>query len=115
MTPEERKLWAHLRNRQVLQCKFRRQAAIGPYVVDFVCFERRLVVELDGSQHGFSDQRARDRARDAWLKSQGFRVLRVWNLDLRRNTDDVLTTICAALADKSGPLPLDGGAVGAAD
>ena len=77
LTDAERKLWADLRLRQIEGHKFRRQRPIGPYIVDFVCLERRLVIEVDGSQHR---QRASlDAGRDAWLASVGFRVLRFWD------------------------------------
>jgi very-short-patch-repair endonuclease len=90
-------LWRHLRDRQLGRCKIRRQQALGPYLVDFVCFERRLVVELGGGQHGSSE--AYDRVRDDWLRSQGYRVLRFWNNDVLENMVGVLATIEAALRD----------------
>ena len=77
MTDAERALWARLRLRQLGGVKFRRQHAIGPYIVDFVCFEKRLVIEVDGGQHGM--RTALDARRTDWLASQGFRVLRFWN------------------------------------
>ena len=76
-TEAERALWKHLRMRQFIGCKFRRQQAIGPYIVDFVSFERRVIIELDGGQH--SQQVAYDAERTAWLEAQGYRVLRFWN------------------------------------
>jgi very-short-patch-repair endonuclease len=83
-TSFERRLWSALRNRKLAQCKFRRQQPIGPYVVDFVSFERNLVIELDGSQHGIPENASAGRIRTAFLKSHGFRVLRFWNSDLRK-------------------------------
>ena len=76
MTVSEGRLWSDLRRRQLDGWKFRRQAPIGPYVVDFVCFAARLVVELDGLSHDHVVQ-GRDERRQAWLESQGFRVLRL--------------------------------------
>ena len=80
MTDAERLLWAMLRNRALDQCKFRRQVVIGRYIVDFVCLERRLVIELDGVQH--AEQQAYDAERTEWLESDGYRVLRFWNEEL---------------------------------
>ena len=76
MTDAERLLWRHLRGHRLGGVKFRRQQAIGPYIVDFVHFGARIVVEADGGQHNES---ASDERRDAWLQSQGFRILRFWN------------------------------------
>ena len=76
-TEAERTLWRHLRLRQLNGQRLRRQAPIGPYIVDFVCFESRLIIELDGGHH--SQQMAYNTERSAWLESQGFRVLRFWN------------------------------------
>lgn len=76
MTDEERKLWLVLRNRQFAQAKFKRQAPIGQYIADFVSFECKLVIEVDGGQHNEEAIAAYDAVRTAWLKSQGFQVLR---------------------------------------
>jgi very-short-patch-repair endonuclease len=84
----ERRLWRHLRRRQRLGCRFRRQVPIAGYVVDFACFEPRLVVELDGGQHAASA--TRDRIRDTRLAGEGFRVLRYWNSDVMENLGGVL-------------------------
>jgi len=78
MTEAENLLWQHLRGHRLNGEKFRRQQAIGPYVVDFVHFGARVVIEADGGQHNESESPG-DERRDAWLKSQGFRVLRFWN------------------------------------
>src|SRR5215212_10986864 len=93
-TDAERRLWYCLNNRQLAGHKFVRQEPIGPYFADFVCRERKLVVELDGSQHAESE---RDQVRDAFLVSCGYRVLRFWNPDVMREIDSVLETILAAL------------------
>jgi very-short-patch-repair endonuclease len=83
-----------------MEFKFRRQVPIGRYVADFACFEGRLVVELDGSQHA---ERERDRVRDAELAARGFQVLRVWNNELSGNRDGVVAAILAALAVQEAP------------
>ena len=83
-----------VRDRRLSGFKFVRQEAIGPFIVDFVCRDRRLVVEVDGGQHADS---AADAARDAFLASEGYRVMRFWNNDVLRNCDGVLTVILEAL------------------
>ena len=88
-TEAEKYLWYSLRLEN-LGCKFRRQVVIGRYIVDFVCFEKKLVVEVDGGQHAKNED---DQQRDQWLKEQGFEVLRFWNLDVLRNRDGVLEKI----------------------
>lgn len=90
-TDAERLLWARLRAHRLYGLKFRRQQPIGIYVVDFFCPEKRLVVELDGGQH--QDRTGYDEARDAWLKSAGYVVLRYWNNELMRNLEGVLEDI----------------------
>src|SRR5438874_2252460 len=94
-TDAENRLWYHLRNRQLGGAKFRRQFPIGSYVVDLVCLESRLIVELDGGQH--SEQVERDERRTAFLEAQGFRILRFWNNQALAETEAVLTTILVAL------------------
>lgn len=100
-TDAERVLWRHLRQRQIDGYKFRRQQPIGPYIVDFVCLELKLIIEVDGGQHqeqvDYDDQRTR------WLETEGYRVLRFWNNDILNNIDGVLQFIHSALqteADK---------------
>jgi very-short-patch-repair endonuclease len=90
-TDVERQLWFLLRDRRLNGAKFRRQVPIGSYIVDFVCQEAKLIVELDGSQH--ADQVAYDTARSDWLSAHGYRVLRFWNNDLTENEEGVLTAI----------------------
>jgi adenine-specific DNA-methyltransferase len=75
LTQAERLLWTRLRDRQLAGHKFRRQVAIGPFIGDFVCFDARLIVELDGGQHGQEWHLRHDEARTAWLEGKGFRVL----------------------------------------
>jgi adenine-specific DNA-methyltransferase len=99
MTDAERTLWRHLRLRQFAGYKFRRQQPIGKYIVDFVCFERKLVVELDGSQH--SEELVYDLERSAWLEKQGFRILRFWDNQVFNETDGVKEAIIGALNNPS--------------
>jgi very-short-patch-repair endonuclease len=90
-TEAERRLWYHLRSRRMRGAKFRRQHPIGPYIVDFVCIEHRLIVELDGGQH--QERACYDRRRDGMLRSRGFRILRFWNHDVLQRTAEVLDEI----------------------
>jgi very-short-patch-repair endonuclease len=101
-TDAERKLWQGLRGRQLAGCKFRRQHPFKRFIVDFVCLERKLVVEIDGSQHLNAIER--DEARDRLLAGAGFRTLRFWNNDVLVNTATVLQTILTVLGD-THPLP----------
>ena len=82
--------------------KFKRQQPIGAYIVDFVCFECELIVEIDGGQHDVST----DQVRSNWLQNQGFRVLRFWNNDVNERRDDVLESIIRALREYPSPQPL---------
>ena len=84
-----------LRDRRLATFKFRRQVVIAPYIVDFVCFERRLIIEADGSHH--ADNRY-DERRDAFLRGEGFVVLRFWNSDIMTNSAGVFDAIADALA-----------------
>jgi very-short-patch-repair endonuclease len=88
-TDIERKLWQYLRNRQLGGFKFRRQATVGGPVADFLCAEKRLIVELDGGQH--SEQA--DAQRAAYLERLGYRVVRFWNHEVNENLGGVLRTI----------------------
>jgi very-short-patch-repair endonuclease len=81
-----------LKGKNLEGLKFRRQAPIGNYIVDFVAFEKRLVIEVDGGQHA-EEEKNNDILRDAWLNSQGFRVLRFWNNEVLQNLEGVLETI----------------------
>ncbi len=94
-TDAERVLWLHLRARQILDAKFRRQHQIGNYIVDFCCLEHALVVELDGSQH--MDLTEADHTRTQQLERLGFRVLRFWDNELLTNIGGVLERIAEAL------------------
>ena len=101
MTEAERSMWSALRAHRLQDLSFRRQSPIGPFIVDFACQKHGLVVEIDGGQHSESN---RDAARDQWLASKGYRVLRFWNSDVLRNRDGVLQTIVDAV-QKATPLP----------
>ena len=88
-TPQEVILWSRIKNNQ-LGCKFRRQHSIGKYTVDFYCPEKRLIIEIDGSQHIDSEY---DKIRDEYLKSLNFRILRFWDNEVNNNLDGVLMRI----------------------
>lgn len=96
-TKAEIKIWRHLKNRTLAGFKFRRQYPIGSYIVDFVCFEKMVVIEIDGGQH--TEQLKEDARRTAYLKSRGFEVLRFWNNEVLANTDSVLGVILATLVN----------------
>ena len=96
-TPAEKALWEQLANRRLARAKFRRQQPIGPYIVDFVSFADRLVIELDGGHHDTSAARESDIRRTAWLEGEGFAVLRFWNGDVLGNLEGVVHMISAAL------------------
>ena len=98
-TPAEHRLWQILRAKRLAGFKFKRQLVIDHYVADFVCIQRRVIVEADGGQHSES---AHDAKRDAYLRAQGFRILRFWNSDIFDNEEGVLTSILDAL---TAPLP----------
>lgn len=95
MTDAEQRLWYRLRAHRFGGVKFKRQVPLGSYVVDFICFERKLIIEVDGGQHAES---LSDRSRDEWLTSQGFRILRFWNNDVLQRADTVLDEIRCAIA-----------------
>jgi very-short-patch-repair endonuclease len=98
-TEAENRLWRRLRARQMAGFKFRRQQPIGRYVVDFVSFEGKLIVELDGGQH--KAQELQDRERDEWLGSRGYSVLRFWNNEVFENLEAVLEVIRRGLVSPS--------------
>jgi very-short-patch-repair endonuclease len=100
-TDAELRLWRLLRHGRLSGFKFRRQVPVGPYIVDFLCVGAKLIVETDGSQHAESP---RDAVRDAYLESQGWKVLRFWNNEVIQNREGVLETIFAhASRPSSGP------------
>ena len=97
-TDAEAIVWWQVRNRQLNGFKFRRQVPIGPYIADFVCQERQIIVELDGSQHADS---LRDAIRDRYLERLGYRVLRFWNHEVFEDTDAVLEHVVAVLEGRA--------------
>ena len=107
MTEPERRLWSALRNRQLFGVKFSRQAVIGSYIANFCAREQGLIVEVDGDTH--AGDGARDERRTAWLKTQGYRVIRFTNANVMCNIDGVLAAISAALRAAPHPNPLPAG------
>jgi very-short-patch-repair endonuclease len=97
MTPAERKLWSHLRDNQ-LGAQFRRQHAVGPYIVDFFCAKAKLVIEVDGDSHADESQIVYDAERTQWLNEQkNYCVIRFWNNDVMKNVGGVVEQIVAML------------------
>ena len=96
MTESERRIWNLVRNRGVEGLKFVRQYPVGPYIVDFVCRERMLVVELDGSQHA-DDQAAYDLRRTDMLNTEGYSVLRFWNNEVLKEPSGVRDLLCTVV------------------
>jgi very-short-patch-repair endonuclease len=107
MTDAELRLWTRLRAHRLDGLSFRRQVPIGCYIADFVCLAERLIIEVDGGQHGSS----RDEVRDAWLRSQDFTILRFWNNDVLSNIEGVLEKILESVraSPPSLTLPRKGG------
>jgi very-short-patch-repair endonuclease len=104
-TDAERLFWSRVRGHRLNGYKFKRQHPIGCYIVDFVCIEVRLVVELDGGQHAKSNA---DKTRDAQLRNQGYRVLRFWNNDVLSNIDGVVEQLIENLRPSPLPSPKTG-------
>jgi adenine-specific DNA-methyltransferase len=92
MTAPEQKLWSLIRGKQ-LGVKIRRQAPIGRYIVDFLCEERKMIIELDGGQHYEPEGRRKDEKRDAYLRQNGYDILRIDNLDMLKYPDEILMQI----------------------
>ena len=107
MTDVEQLLWHKIRSRQLRNYRFRRQHPIGRYIVDFICLETKLIIELDGGQH--ADQKKYDNIRDIFLTQQGFNVLRFWNNEVLNNLDGVLLNINQHLPPPSLPPKKDQG------
>jgi very-short-patch-repair endonuclease len=101
-TEAEQRLWYHLRAHRLMGLKFRRQKPLGRYIVDFLCHECRLIIEVDGGQH--ATQTAYDQARDVWLREQGYQVLRFWNHEVMQELDGVLERI-RSVVEPSPPAP----------
>lgn len=114
LTDAEQKLWYHLRAHRFMGRKFKRQKPMGRYVVDFICLEEKLIIELDGGQH--AENTGYDQERDSWLRSEGYTVLRFWNNELMNETEGVLERIRIAIENKAaspetlspGPSPTSG-------
>lgn len=106
-TEVERHLWRYLRRNQLEGFKFRRQQPTGRYIVDFVNFKRKIVIEVDGGQHAIGN--TKDRKRDKWLREEGFEVLRFWDNDVLKNIEGVLEVIRDKLLLSPHPNPLPQG------
>jgi len=106
MTEAERRLWRHLRNRELGGWKFRRQYPVGPYIVDFICVGKNLVIEVDGGKHAENEEL--DIKRSEFLNNMGYRVFRFWNTQVLQETEAVLETILAILMNekRNSPSPL---------
>ena len=100
-TDAERCLWKYIRNKKLSGLKFRRQMPIGKYIADFVCFENKIIIELDGGQHNEDAEIVDDKVRTVWLESQGFKVLRFWNNDVLKN----MAGVWEVIARHSAPSP----------
>jgi adenine-specific DNA-methyltransferase len=101
MTDAERHLWRHLRRKQMSDFKFRRQHPFGDYILDFVCLEAMLVVEVDGGQHNAHQEE--DSKRTEYLEQSGFRVLRFWNNDVLNDIESVTAEIWRELQEPTPP------------
>ena len=109
-TEAEKFMWRYLKSRQLEGLKFRRQEPIGNYVVDFVCYEKKIIVEIDGGQHCVE----RDGNRDRWLESQNFKNLRFWNTEVLKNSQGVWEVIrknCLSCDSPSPAPPIKGGEI----
>ena len=106
-TDAEHLLWTHLRGRQLMGFKFRRQEVIEPYIVDFVCLDAKLIIEADGGQH--AEQIAYDARRTSELETMGYRVMRFWNHEILKELHSVLEQIQSALIEIPSPQPSPGG------
>jgi len=103
----ERLMWSWLRDHRFADFKFRRQHPLGPHILDFFCNEAELDIEVDGFQHGMPDHQTADAARDAYLESQGIKVLRFWSSRLRKDRQAIRDTIWRTLQERS-PHPMPG-------
>ena len=103
MTDAEKLLWQFLRDRQLGGYKFRRQHHIGPFIVDFVCLKKKLIIEVDGGQH--RKQLESDANRSDYLKERGYRVLRFWNNEVLGEKESVLSVILSSLMEDNPPHP----------
>ena len=101
MTPQEVRLWVHLRALKAQGFHFRRQVPRAGYIVDFACLKSKLIIEIDGAQHAFDANAQRDAERDRHLTAAGFKILRFWNSDVNDDLESVVETIFAA-AERRG-------------
>ena len=103
-TDAESYLWRYLRNRQIEEFKFRRQQPLGKYIVDFVNFKRKIVIEIDGGQHAIYKEK--DKVRDSWLRKEGYEVLRFWDNEVLNNMEGILKVVREKLlTPHPNPLP----------
>lgn len=111
MTDAERRLWHELKAHRLEGLHFRPQVPLGPFIADFVCHAHKLIIEVDGGQHNERADLARDEARTRWLNAIGYRVLRLWNVDVLANMEGVIDATLSAIAEAtpSLPSPWDGG------
>jgi len=103
MTDAERRLWRYLRNRELGGWKFRRQYPVGPYIIDFICVEKNLVIEVDGGKHAENEEL--DIQRSEYLNKMGYRVFRFWNNQVLQETEAVLEMILAILMNENQNSP----------
>jgi very-short-patch-repair endonuclease len=108
-TDAESILWKHLRAKRLQCLKFRRQEPIGKYIADFVCYGKRIIIEVDGGQHSINKER--DNERDMWFRGKGFKVLRFWDNEVLTNIEDVLAVIMMSCLESPSPSspPIKGG------
>lgn len=102
MTEAEIRLWLRLRRRQLRGLKFRRQHPIGPYIVDFACLSIRLAIEVDGATHVTEARQAHDRKRTTWLEQSGWQVVRIQNIWIYDDLDNVMDQIAEAIGQRPG-------------
>jgi type I restriction enzyme M protein len=108
-TEAEKQLWRQLRNRNLADYKFRRQYPIKPYIVDFLCFFHRLIIEIDGGHHNEDNQIIYDEKRSNFLEAKGFVILRFWNNQVLGEMDAVLNEILLTLKSSPSPQPSPSG------
>ena len=98
-TPQEKKMWNILRKHQIFGYEFRRQYSIGDYIVDFICREKKIIIELDGGQHNEIKNIEKDTQRTEFLNSLGYKVLRFWNNEVDNNIEGVFEVVKRELED----------------
>lgn len=103
MTPQERKLWSKIRNKQFHGLAFRRQYPMGEYIVDFICREIKLIIEIDGGQHNFNENIEYDTKRTQFLNSLGYEVIRFWDNDINNNIEGVMQYLEAKISPHLNP------------